>query len=294
MRAETDIAYDRLGRGILHIFRDREYEAALPSVELMSPLGCERRLVSAGCVTIEPALAAVRGDLVGGMFSPDDESGDAYAFSVGLTEMRDERGVVFLWNETVTRLLVAGDRIGGGNRDGEEITGDAFVLALGSYAPLLLKPLGLALPVYPAKGYSVTIPIAGHAGAPTVSLIDDAYKMVYSRLGDRLRVAGTAEFTGYDTYVTPARARFVLDTAMGLFPDCGDASRAEFWAGLRPSTPDGVPVIGRPRLRQPVPEHRPRHAGLDHGRRLRPGRRRPHARPDAGNLAGWSWHRSLR
>jgi D-amino-acid dehydrogenase len=119
------------------------------------------------------------------------------------------------------------------------------VLALGSYSPFLLKPLGVALPVYPGKGYSVTIPIDGHAGAPVVSLIDDEFKMVYSRLGDRLRVAGTAEFAGWDASVTEARARFLLAKAVELFPDCGDVGRAEFWAGLRPSTPDGVPVLGR-------------------------------------------------
>lgn len=247
VRAETDVAYDRLGRGILHIFRDRaEYDAALPSVDLMSRLGLERRIVdAAGCVALEPALARVARDLVGGMFSPDDESGDAYAFTVGLAEKAHERGVVFLWNETISRLRAVGDTITAvETASGEEIAGDVFVVALGSYAPLLLKPLGLSLPVYPAKGYSVTLPIAGHTGAPFVSLIDDAYKMVYSRLGDRLRIAGTAEFAGYDASVTPRRARFLLETAMKLFPDGGDASRAEFWAGLRPSTPDGVPVIG--------------------------------------------------
>ncbi|MFO1156832.1 MAG: D-amino acid dehydrogenase [Rhodospirillales bacterium] len=247
VRAETGIAYDRLGRGILHIFRDRrEYAAALPSVELMAPLGCERRLLDAdGCVALEPALAAARRDLVGGIFSPDDESGDAYAFTVGLAELARERGVHFLWNETVTRLRVSGDSVEAAETaDGEQIRGDAFVVALGSYAPLLLQPLGVALPVYPGKGYSVTLHIGSHEGAPTVSLIDDAYKMVYSRLGDRLRIAGTAEFAGYDDRVNPARARFLLATAMRLFPDGGDASRAEFWAGLRPSTPDGVPVIG--------------------------------------------------
>ncbi|MFO1113839.1 MAG: D-amino acid dehydrogenase [Rhodospirillales bacterium] len=248
VRAETGIAYDRLGRGILHIFRDRrEYAAALPSVELMAPLGCERRLLDAdGCVALEPALAAARRDLVGGIFSPDDESGDAYAFTVGLAELARERGVHFLWNETITRLLGTGDSIKAlETEDGEQIRGDVFVVALGSYAPLLLRPLGVKLPVYPGKGYSVTLPIGSHRGAPTVSLIDDAYKMVYSRLGDRLRIAGTAEFAGYDVRVTPARARFLLETALRLFPDGGDAAQAEFWAGLRPSTPDGVPVIGR-------------------------------------------------
>lgn len=248
VRAETNIAYDQLTRGILHIFRDRrEYEAALPAVELMNRLGCERRIVDGdGCVALEPALALARSDLIGGMFSPDDESGDAHTFTVRLAEKAEALGADFRCNTEVARLLVSGRRIEAAETAaGDEIAADMFVVALGSYSPLLLKPLGLALPVVPAKGYSVTIPIEGHQGAPTVSLIDDEFKMVYSRLGERLRVAGTAEFAGYDASVTEARARFLLQKAIGLFPDCGDASRAEFWAGLRPSTPDGVPVIGR-------------------------------------------------
>lgn len=250
LRAETGITYDEVTRGILHIFRNRkDYQEALPLLPLMNELGCERRIVDAdACVAIEPALAHARPDLVGGIFSPCDESGDAYLFTVRLAEAATELGAVFRWGETIRRLVTRGDRVTAIETDRGTVEADAYVLALGSYAPPLLKPLGIDLPVYPAKGYSVTIPVAGHAGAPVVSLIDDEFKMVYSRLGGRLRVAGTAEFAGYDTTVTEARARFLRDTAMGLFPDCGEPERAEFWAGLRPSTPDGVPVIGPTRL----------------------------------------------
>ena len=247
VRSETNIAYDQLTRGILHIFRNRrEYAASLPAVELMNWLGCERQVVdAAGCVALEPALASVQGDLVGGIFSPDDESGDARAFTVGLTEKAEAFGARFCWNTEVARLLVSNGRIAAVESTvGEKIAADVFVLAFGSFSPLLLTPLGLAVPVVPAKGYSVTIPIDGHAGAPTVSLIDDEFKMVYSRLGERLRAAGTAEFAGYDASVNRERACFLLKKTMALFPDCGDATRAEFWAGLRPSTPDGVPIIG--------------------------------------------------
>lgn len=248
IRAETSIDYDQLTRGILHIFRDRsEYKAGLQSVALMNALGCERQLLDAeACIALEPALSAVRDELVGGIFSPGDESGDAYTFTVRLAEKAAALDVQFRWNQTIARLLVDGGRIRSIEMTtGEEVVADAFVVALGSYSPLLLKPLGLSVPIYPAKGYSVTIPINGHPGAPTVSVIDDQFKMVYSRLGDRLRVAGTAEFAGYNPAISERRVRFLLDTAIRLFPDCGDASRAEFWAGLRPSTPDGVPVIGR-------------------------------------------------
>jgi D-amino-acid dehydrogenase len=248
IRSEAQITYDRLDRGILHIFRDRdEYEAALRLVDFMNSLGCERRCIDATeCVALEPALATVRGDLVGGIFSPGDESGDAYAFSVHLAAAAEVLGAEVHWNQTITRLRMGDGRISAvETAAGAEITADAFVVALGSYTPLLLKPLGLAVPIYPAKGYSVTIPTDGHRGAPTVALIDDQYKLVYSRLGSRLRVAGTAEFAGYDTSICEDRAKFILRTARRMFPDCGDVSRAQFWAGLRPSTPDGVPIIGR-------------------------------------------------
>ena len=160
-------------------------------------------------------------------------------------ELAGELGTKFLWNELIRRLRGNGRRITGAETDAGVVEADVYVVALGSYSPLLLQPLGVALPVYPGKGYSVTIPIDGHLGAPTVSLIDDEFKMVYSRLGNRLRVAGTAEFAGWDASITERRARFLLAKAVELLPDCGDLERAEFWAGLRPSTPDGVPVIGR-------------------------------------------------
>ena len=250
LRSETGIRYDHLSRGILHIFRDRnEYAAAVPLVALMERYGCCRRVVEPEeCVQIEPALSTARNQLVGGIYSPDDESGDAYAFTLVLAGLCASLGVEFRYNTRIERLLVEGERIAGVLTDRGQLGADAYVLALGSYSPLLLRGTGVRIPVYPAKGYSVTIPIGEHTGAPVVSLIDDEFKMVYSRFKGRLRVAGTAEFAGYDASVTDVRARFILAKAMELFPDCGDAARAEFWAGLRPSTPDGVPVIGRTRL----------------------------------------------
>lgn len=246
LRAETGIRYDHLDSGILHIFRDpAEYRAALGGLVLMERHGCHREVVTADrCVEIEPALASARASLVGGIHSPDDESGDAYAFTLGLADLCAELGVGFRYQTRINRLMVDGDRIAAVATDAGPLSADAYVVALGSYAPSLLKPVGIRLPVYPAKGYSVTIPVNGHNGAPMTSLIDDEFKMVYSRLGNRLRIAGTAEFAGYDTTVNEGRARFLLDKAMELFPDGGDATRAELWAGLRPSTPDGVPVIG--------------------------------------------------
>ena len=250
LREETGLHYDELSRGILHIFRNpTDWRDALPQVELMNRLGCTRQIVDATrCVVIEPALAHIESSLMGGVFSPDDESGDAHAFTRGLARLAAERGVDFRYGTKVLSLAATGDRIKAVETDRGTIAGEAFVLATGSYSPLLLKPLGIALPVYPAKGYSVTVPVGAGDAAPTVALIDDEFKMVYARLGDRLRIAGTAEFAGYDTSVDERRARFLLAKAIELFPECGDVSRAEFWAGLRPSTPDGVPVLGPTRL----------------------------------------------
>lgn len=249
LRAATNIQYDQRTRGILHIYRDpREYEHALAQAEMVRPLGCVRQaLDAAGCVGVEPALARVRDTLVGGLYCPDDESGDAYTFTARLADICAGEGVEFRYGTTVERLRAEGDRVTGADTDSGTLTADATVLALGSYSPFLTGPLGITLPVYPAKGYSVTIPVERPEGAPEVGLLDDERKLVYSRLGQRLRVAGTAEFAGYDTAVTESRARFILDSALELFPDCGDAAKAEFWAGLRPMTPDNVPVIGRTR-----------------------------------------------
>jgi D-amino-acid dehydrogenase len=249
LRNETAITYDHKACGILHIFRSaREYREALPQVELMNRLGCVRRVINAEtCVAIEPALALIRDGLVGGIFSPHDESGDAHLFTVRLAELCANLGVSFRYGTSVQSLVANGQEIESVKIGSERLSGDAYVVALGSYSPLLVAPLGLRLPVYPAKGYSVTIAVREGAIAPTVSLIDDEFKLVYSRLGNRLRVAGTAELTGYDNRLNDVRTRFILRKALELFPDCGDGMGAEMWAGLRPSTPDGVPVIGRTR-----------------------------------------------
>ncbi len=254
LRAETGIEYDQAERGILHVYSDpREFEQAIPKAKLMSEFGCIREVLDVdGCVAREPALAESRDMLVGGTYSPDDESGDAHVFTDKLAKICTGMGVQFRYRNQVTRLIAGGDGIMGVATTGGTLTSedyDNFVIALGSYTPLLLRPLGIRLPVYPAKGYSVTIPTGGSEGAPKVALIDDERKIVYSRLGDRLRVAGTAELAGYDTSMRDERAHSILNAAMDLFPHCGDASKAEFWAGLRPTTPDSVPVIGRTKYR---------------------------------------------
>lgn len=254
IRKETGIEYDALQTGLLHVYSNRrEYDAARPKAEYLNSFGCGLEVLDRDeCIEREPALAASRDKLVGGIFSPEDESGDAYKYTRGLAGICRGMGVDFRYRVNIRRMIPGGERIMGVVTDGGTLGSedyDAFVLALGSYSPHFAESIGINLPVYPAKGYSVTIPTQGANGAPRVAVIDDERKIVYSRLGDRLRVAGTAELAGYDDRIRERRARAVLDAAMDLFPDCGDPGQAEFWAGLRPQTPDSVPVIGRTRFK---------------------------------------------
>lgn len=260
LRNETGIEYDQRRLGILHIYRNRrEFEHARATADLMGRWGL-RRLdkTPQECVDIEPALAQVAPQLAGGIHTPDDESGDAYKFTCALADLAAARGVIFRFGVTARALVSKGDRIAAIDTDHGTLTADVFVLAAGSYSPLLAHSLGLALPIIPAKGYSITLP-AESPGAPAVSITDDEFKLVYSRLGDRLRVAGTAEMTGYDTSLTPARWHIIRDRAKALFPKAGDYSQSAPWTGLRPVTPDSVPLLG------PVPKIRNLFLNTGHG-----------------------------
>ncbi|MBF0375767.1 MAG: D-amino acid dehydrogenase, partial [Alphaproteobacteria bacterium] len=247
LRAETGIAYEQREAGILHVYRDpREFAHARRAAELMSALGLARRALTPDqCRDLEPALSTIHGALAGGLHSPDDESGDAHLFTARLAEMAAAQGVEFKWETNVLGLLGEAGRVAGVITDRGTLTADAYVLAAGSWSPLLARGLGLRLPIYPAKGYSATIPIADPAGAPTISITDDENKLVFSRLGERLRAAGTAELTGWDATLNDYRARLVLEKTKTLFPRAGGFERAELWAGLRPVTPDSVPLLGR-------------------------------------------------
>ncbi|MBL8386030.1 MAG: D-amino acid dehydrogenase [Burkholderiales bacterium] len=254
LREETGIAYDQLSRGILHFYTsDAEYEAAQAPARLMREFGCELEMVSPDqCVAIEPALAAARHLLAGGSMTPSDESGDAHKFTRALAQLAAARGVRFAYDTAVEDIAVAGGRIDGVRvRDAAGtrlLSGDAYVLCLGAFSPRFARRLGVRLAIYPAKGYSVTMPVADAARAHTVSLTDDEYKLVFSRLGDRLRIAGTAELNGYSTALNPVRCQAILRRTEQLFPGAGDAAQAQFWTGLRPATPSNVPYIGATRL----------------------------------------------
>jgi len=247
LRQQLSLDYDQLERGILHVFTS-ERELARVAVQNVTyeALGYERQLKTAAeCIAIEPALQESAVPLVGGFFAPEDESGDACKFTMLLAQHCVDKGVVFRYGWHVNMLRGEGDVISGVKmNNGEVHCADAYVLATGSYTRQLLKPLGVYVPIYPAKGYSLTIPLAAGDLAPTVSITDDAHKIVASRLGNRLRVAGTAEFNGYDTSLNPLRCAAIAQRIREVFPRLSGMDQAVAWAGLRPATPGNVPLIG--------------------------------------------------
>ena len=260
LRAETGLEYDHLTRGILHFYTDdKEFEDSLSAAKLMRDLGCPRQSIDANeVVRIEPALASVRDRIVGGDFTATDESGDVYKFSSRLAQKAADEGVDFRFSTTITRLITEG--AGAAARiTGVEIIdpqgrhqvlrADAFVVAMGSFSVPLLKPLGIDLLIYPGKGYSATYTVTNPDAAPSVSLTDDGYKLVVSRLGDRLRVAGTCELNGYTRELNTTRCEAITRRTRELFPGACDYENPTYWTGLRPLTPSNVPYIGKTKFK---------------------------------------------
>jgi D-amino-acid dehydrogenase len=254
--SETGIEFDRLRKGILHLFfSPREFSDAGRRAALLREFGMRAEVPDArACLDIEPALAYCGDTLQGGLYAPEDETGDALAFTQKLAECCARAGVVFRHGLGITALEAGPDGVTGitamgGDGSPARIAADAYLLALGSFSATLARPLGERLPIYPVKGYSVTLPLAADAQAPSVSITDESHRIVCSRLGNRLRIAGTAELTGFDAGINRARCEAILRRAGQLFPRLQTAGAPEFWAGLRPATPSNVPVIGRGRLR---------------------------------------------
>jgi len=248
LRTELGLEYDQLQRGILHFHTEqKQFDAAAGAAALMRELGCDRRVISTDeAVRIEPALGDIRARIVGADYTASDESGDALKFTLALASHAEKAGVQFFWGNAAERLELAGGRIAGiVLADQRRLAADAVVVALGSYSPLFLKPYGVAMPVYPAKGYSATYALTEESVAPHVSLTDEAVKIVISRFGNRLRVAGTAEFSGYNLEPNPVRCRMLSDRVQQLFPRLAAKAEPEFWCGLRPATPSNRPLIGR-------------------------------------------------
>ena len=248
---ETGLAFDHRQRGILHVFRSQSgFDRAAVDAKEFARLGLSFDIVERERIRqIEPALAPVLPRLAGATYCPDDGFGDAHAFTVELARRAAAMGVDFRLSTTIREIKADGKRVTGVVTDSGTLDADLYVMALGSFSPLLLKPLGLRLPIVPAKGYSATVPIPNPEAAPSLSVTDEERKVVITPLGDRLRIAGTAEFAGYDDSINQRRATAVLDDGLDLFPHIGGRSDATLWTGLRPLTPDGAPILGPTRYR---------------------------------------------
>ncbi len=246
LRAETGIAYDERMQGTLQLFRtQKQFDGSASDIAVLRESGVAFDLLDrAGCIRHEPALAEVRDKFVGGLLLPGDETGDCFKFTQRLAALAAERGVTFRFDTAIQGIVRNGNRVEGVRTAVDTSTADAYLVALGSYSPLLLAPIGIRIPVYPVKGYSITVPIVDAAGAPESTVMDETHKVAVTRLGDRIRVGGTAELAGYALKLHEARRKTLTHVVSDLFPKGGDVSKAEFWCGLRPMTPDGTPVIG--------------------------------------------------
>ncbi|WP_313199003.1 D-amino acid dehydrogenase [Rhizobium sp.] len=250
VRDETGIAYDERMQGTLQLFRtQQQLDASAKDVKALAADGVPYEVLDPdGCIRVEPALKHVRQKMVGGLLTPKDETGDCFKFTNALALKAAAMGVKFVYGTNIKALDVEVGAIKGVVTDRETLRGDAVVVALGSYSPMLVKQFGIKLPVYPVKGYSLTIPIVDTSRAPESTVMDETYKIAITRLGDRIRVGGMAEISGYTNDLGQKRRATLEHSVTDLFPG-GDVSKADFWSGLRPMTPDGTPVIGATKVK---------------------------------------------
>jgi D-amino-acid dehydrogenase len=251
LRADTGIQYDQRMKGTLQLFRtQKQLDGTEADIAVLKRFDVAHELLDrTGCIAAEPALAHVSDKIIGGLRLVGDETGDCFMFTKALANLARQRGVEFLFGHSITGLEqgasgIAAARVTGPS-GGMRIAGDAFVMAMGSYSPLLARQLGLRLPV---KGYSLTLPVSDEGGAPQSTVMDETFKVAVTRLGNRVRVGGTAELTGYNLKLRESRRQTLNHVVTDLFPHAGDVSKASFWTGLRPMTPDGPPVIGKSRI----------------------------------------------
>ena len=246
LRAETGIRYDERSQGTLQLFRtQKQLDGTAADIAILQRYGVPFELLDReGCMRYEPALRHVQDKFVGGLRLPGDETGDCFKFTRNLAAMAAANGVEFRYGTAIRGIEHDGQKVTGVRTDQGLLRADSYVVALGSYSPLLLKPLGIDLPVYPVKGYSLTLPITDASGAPESTVMDETHKVAITRLGDRIRVGGTAELAGYDLRLREARRGTLNHVVSDLFPHGGPVDGAEFWCGLRPMTPDGTPVVG--------------------------------------------------
>ena len=246
LRAETGIGYDERSRGTLQLFRtQQQVDDMSKDVAVLSQLGISfEALDRRGCLVAEPGLARANANIIGGLRLPDDETGDCQIFTAKLADLAEQLGVRFTYGTDVQKIIRDGSRVNSIVTSGGRKNADAYVVALGSRSASVLRPLGLRIPVYPVKGYSLTAPITDAEAAPVSTVMDETYKTAITRLGNRVRVGGTAELAGYDFELRPSRREALEHSARTLFPGSCDLEQASFWCGLRPMTPDGPPVIG--------------------------------------------------
>ncbi len=250
IRASLGIAYDERSRGTLQLFRTaKQLDASGKDVEVLRSYGVPFELLDRqGCVAAEPGLAAARDRIAGGLHLPNDETGDCHLFTTRLAERLASAGVEFIYSTGILGLEEEHGSISGVRTSKGVIRGDTYLLALGSHSPLLARQVGVLLPIYPVKGYSITLPVADPDSAPVSTLLDETYKIAITRLGKRIRVGGMAEISGYDRSLPSRRETTLLHCVRDLFPSAAQDGPTNFWSGLRPMTPDGPPIIGRTRL----------------------------------------------
>ena len=249
LRADTGIAYEGRTQGTLQLFRtEAQLAGAAKDIAVLDQAGVPYELLSREqLASAEPALATVSHKLTGGLRLPNDETGDCQLFTRRLAAMAEAQGVRFLFNRTIGNLLTRGDAVTGAMVDGEPMSADLVVVALGSWSTQTVKPFlsGLSdLPVYPLKGFSITVPMNDASRSPVSTVLDETFKVAITRFDDRIRVGGMAQIVGYDRSLDPAKRRTLEHVVTDLFPGAGDVSRATFWTGLRPMTPDGTPIVG--------------------------------------------------
>ncbi|MBM3097850.1 D-amino acid dehydrogenase [Gluconobacter cerinus] len=245
LRDETGITYDGDQKGLIQLFRtDAQVEHAAEDMRLLAESGVDHQLLNVDeIIAHEPGLAHARHRLRGGLRLPGDQTGDAHLFTRRLAAMAEQKGVKFRLGTTIEAIEAADKSIVSIRTSAGRLTADAYVLALGSYSPRLMKPLELRLPIYPVKGYSLTMPITDESRAPVSTVNDETYKIAITRLGDRIRIGGTAELTGFSLRLSPDR-RETLELSFNEMYGGGDLSAARYWTGLRPCTPDGTPIVG--------------------------------------------------
>jgi D-amino-acid dehydrogenase len=251
LRAETGLHYEGRALGTLQVFRtQKQLDAEAKDIAVLQRLGVPfEHLDPDACALVEPGLAKVKHQLLGGLRLIGDETGDCQLFTTNLAGKAKALGVKFMQNVSIVRLLTANKKITGveiSTIEGKQILqADQYVVALGSYSRALMQNLGLHIPVYPVKGYSLTVPVVNSAAAPISTVMDETYKVAITRFDNRIRVGGMAELAGFDLSLNPRRRETLEMVLNGLFPDAGDVKQAEFWTGLRPMTPDGTPIIGK-------------------------------------------------